>query len=113
MLDKDTRTAILALSRQGYGVRRIARELKLSRNSVRRVIQSGVVEPAMAERGSQLEEHLEEIRQFYAECKGNLVRVREKLEEALSKRGRVLKPPTPRSRGFAAATQSGWPSLWR
>jgi len=27
MLDKDTRTAILALSRQGYGVRRIAREL--------------------------------------------------------------------------------------
>jgi hypothetical protein len=28
MLDKDTRTAILALSRQGYGVRRIARELK-------------------------------------------------------------------------------------
>ena len=90
MLDKDTRTAILALSRQGYGVRRIARELKLSRNSVRRVILSGVVEPAMAERTSQLEEHLEAIQQFYAECKGNLVRVREKLEEALSKRGEKL-----------------------
>jgi len=90
MLDKDTRTAILALSRQGYGVRRIARELKISRNSVRRVILSGVVEPAMAERTSQLEEHLEAIQQFYAECKGNLVRVREKLEEALSKRGEKL-----------------------
>src|SRR3989304_1801112 len=90
MLDKDTRTAILALSGKGYGVRRIARELKISRNSVRRVIQSGVVEPAMADRGSQLEEHLEEIRQFYAECRGNLVRVREKLEEALSKRGQKL-----------------------
>ena len=90
MLDKDTRTAILALSGKGYGVRRIARELKISRNSVRRVIQSGVVEAAMAERGSQLEEHLEEIGQFYAECEGNLVRVREKLEEALSKRGQSL-----------------------
>jgi len=90
MLDKDTRTAILVLSGKGYGVRRIARELKLSRNSVRRVIQSGVVEPAMAERASQLEEHLEEIGQFYAECEGNLVRVREKLEEALSKRGESL-----------------------
>jgi len=91
MLDKDTRTAILALSGKGYGVRRIARELKLSRNSVRRVIQSGVVEAAMAERGSQLQEHLEDIRQFYAECEGNLVRVREKLEEALLKRGQSLK----------------------
>ena len=88
MLDKDTRTAILALSGKGYGVRRIAPgELKLSRNSVRRVIQSGVAQPAMADRRSHLEEHLEEIRHFYAECEGNLVRVREKLEEALSKRG--------------------------
>ena len=90
MLDKDTRTAILALSRRGYGVRRIARELNLSRNSVRRVIQSGVVEPAMAERRSQLEEHVEEIRNFYDECEGNLVRVHEKLEEALLKRGQQL-----------------------
>lgn len=90
MLDKDTRTAILALSRKGYEVRRIARELKLSRNSVRRVIQSGVVEPAMVDRRSQLEEHLEEICQFYEECEGNLVRVHEKLEEALLKRGQTL-----------------------
>ena len=91
MLDKDTRTAILALSRQGCGVRRIARELKLSRHSVRRVIQSGVTEPAMVERRSQLEEHLEEIRSFYEECQGNLVRVHEKLQEALLKRGQTLK----------------------
>lgn len=91
MLDKDTRTAILALSGKGYDVRRVARELKISRNSVRRVIQSGVAQPAMVDRGSQLEEHLEEIRQFYAECRGNLVRVREKLEETLTKRGQSLK----------------------
>lgn len=91
MLDKDTRTAILALSGKGYGVRRIGRELKLSRNTVRRVIQSAVVEAAMAERKSQLQEHLEDIRQFHAECEGNLVRVREKLEEALLKRGQSLK----------------------
>jgi transposase len=90
MLDKDTRTAILALSRKGYGVRRIARELKLSRNSVRRVIQSGVPEPVMADRSSQLEAHLEEIREFYNECQGSLVRVHEKLEEALLRRGQKL-----------------------
>ena len=90
MLDKDTRTAIVALWRKGYGVRRIARELKLSRNSVRRVIQSGVTKPTMVERPSQLEEHLEEIRSFYEECQGSLVRVHEKLQEALSKRGQRL-----------------------
>jgi transposase len=90
MLDKDMRAAILALSRQGYGVRHIARELKLSRNSVRRVLHSGVAEVAMVERGSQLEEHLEEIGEFYNECKGNLVRVHEKLQEALLKRGQQL-----------------------
>lgn len=90
MLDKDTRTAILTLSGKGYGVRHIARELQISRNSVRRVIHSPVAEPAMAPRTSQLEEHLEEIRQLYAECKGNLVRVRENLEQVLSKRGHKL-----------------------
>jgi transposase len=90
MLDKDTRTAILALSGKGYGVRRIARELKLSRNSVRRVFKSGTVEVSSVDRRSQLEEHLEEVRHFYDECEGNLVRVREKLDEALSQRGQRL-----------------------
>ena len=44
----------------------------------------------MAERSSQLEEHLEEIRLLYAECRGNLVRVREELEQALAQRGQPL-----------------------
>jgi transposase len=90
MLDKDMRTAILALSRKGLSPRRIARELKVSRNSVRRVLKSGTAEVSSVERGSQLDEHLEEIRSFYEECAGNLVRVREKLEEALAKRGERL-----------------------
>lgn len=87
MLDKDTRTAILALSREGYGPRRIAEDLGVSRNSVRRVLRSGMTEPAARLRGSILDGHLEDIRRFFAECNGNLVRVREKLLEALAKRG--------------------------
>ena len=38
----------------------------------------------MADRGSQLKEHLEEIRRFYDECEGKLVRVRKKLEASYS-----------------------------
>jgi len=83
MLDKDIRTAILALSRQGHGARRIAKDLGVSRNSVRQVIKSGRVVPNAAERGSRLDAHLEDIRRFHDECKGNLVRVKEKLEAAL------------------------------
>ena len=90
MLDKEMRTAILALSGKGYGPRRISRELKISRNSVRRVLKSGTAEVSSADRRSQLKEHLEDIRRFYDECQGNLVRVREKLEEALSQRGQRL-----------------------
>ena len=110
MLDKDTRTAILALSGKGYGVRRIARELKLSRNSVRRVIQSGVAQPAMADRRSQLEEHLEEIQQFYVECGGNLVRVREKLEEALTSHRRHSGPCYLGHRNRRDCRSIGWGS---
>ena len=90
MLDKDTRLAILALSNKGYGPRRIAKDLELSRNSVRRVIKSGTAEVAPAERGSQLEEHIEDIRRFYDECNGNMVRVREKLEDVVAGQGRAL-----------------------
>jgi transposase len=90
VLDKDTRTAILALAGQGYGPRRIAKELGLSRNSVRKVIRSGSADVVSVERGSRLEEHVEDIRRFYDECRGNLVRVRQKLEDLLEKRKEKL-----------------------
>jgi transposase len=82
MLDKETRTAIFALSRQGHGPSQIAKALNASRNSVKKVLKSGVAEPPAIEKPAKLDERLEEIRGFYAECLGNLVRVREKLADS-------------------------------
>lgn len=80
MLDLDTRTAILRLRREGHGARTIARTLGVSRNAVREVIRSGSAEVPPLERPERLKEHLERVRDLYARCQGNLVRVAEELE---------------------------------
>lgn len=60
-MDKETRTAILALGQKGCKLREIARALKVSRNSVKAVLREGAAEPGGAERASRLDEHLEDI----------------------------------------------------
>lgn len=83
MLDLETRTAILRLHREGHGSRRIARALGVSRNAVRTVIQSGRVEvPQMQGRQTPLDGELRRLRELHVECKGNQVRVHEKLVDA-------------------------------
>lgn len=82
MLDLDTRTAILRLRREGHGARTIARTLGVSRNAVRDVIRSGSAEVPPLERPEQLKEHLARVRDLYADCQGNVVRVLEELERA-------------------------------
>ncbi len=81
MLSKSLRTAILELHRQGVGLRRIARTLKISRTSVRKVILSDNPDPPQILRPSKIEPHRQEILELYAECRGNLVRVWEELQE--------------------------------
>lgn len=81
MLDRDTRAVILRLHREGYGSRRIAQGVGVSRNAVRDVIRSGQVEVPALERPEQLAKHRARVRELYAECRGNLVRVHEVLEE--------------------------------
>ncbi len=44
MQDRDTRTAILQLRDKGHGIRRIAKALKVSRGTVKRVLKSGTAE---------------------------------------------------------------------
>ena len=94
MLDKETRTAILALVAKECSEREIAQALKVSRNSVRAVVASGSAEPVEAARGSALDEHLENIQALHAQCRSkhgvNLVRVREKLIERLRQEGKTL-----------------------
>jgi hypothetical protein len=61
------------------------------------VLRSGAAEPGEVERASRLDEHLEDIRAFHAECKDrrdgrtNLLRVWEKLDEKLRGQGKKLK----------------------
>jgi transposase len=87
MIDRQMRMAILALRAKEHGLREIAKALGVSRNSVREVVASGSAEPAGARRASMFDEHLESIRIYYGECRGNMVRVMEKLQDKLAGRG--------------------------
>jgi len=79
MLDHDTRATILHLKAQGHGIRTIARTLRLSKNSVKRVLRSGSAPVPPLEREDTLTPHLERIRELHQRCEGNRVRVAELL----------------------------------
>lgn len=79
MLDQSTREAILQLHEKGYGTRRIATSLRISRGAVKEVLAAGTAEvPALA-RAESAEPYREEILDLVPRCKGNLVRVHEEL----------------------------------
>ena len=70
------------MSKEGHGAIKIAKTLGLSRNAVRKVIRSGQVEVPGLEREELLTSSLELVRALYGDCRGNLVRVSEKLADA-------------------------------
>jgi len=82
VLDQTTRAAILRLRLEGHGSRRIATALGISRNAVREVLRAGTAEVPRLERPELGDAHRAEIAALYVECKGNLVRVHEKLRDA-------------------------------
>jgi len=79
MLDQETRTAILTLAKQKVSIRGIATALSISRRAVRDVIRSGTAEVPRIERPEKAEAFADRIRELYAGCKGNLVRVHEEI----------------------------------
>lgn len=81
MLHHRQRAAILELSAKGLSARQIAKVLKISRPSVKKVVESGTETVARALRPSRLEGRQEEIEELTRRCKGNLVRVHEELTE--------------------------------
>ena len=86
MLDESIRSAILVLREQSHSIRAIARAVKVSRDTVQRVLAAG--SPAIPDlpRPEKAEAHQEEILELLPACKGNLIRVHEKLVD----RGAVL-----------------------
>ena len=81
MLDLATRTAILKLRAEGRDLRAIARDLHVSRNSVRAVVASGHAEVPSLVRPDSAAPHASLIAELFPICNGNLVRVFEKLQD--------------------------------
>lgn len=79
MLSQSQRTAILELRAKGTNKREIARLLNLSRQSVRKVLQSNSAELPKIEREEKAAPHRQRILELLHDCKGNLVRVHEEL----------------------------------
>jgi predicted transcriptional regulator len=79
MLSQNQRTAILELAGQGVSRHEIARVLKISRGTVKKVLRSGSASIAAVERAEKCEPYRQQILDLLSSCKGNLVRVLEEL----------------------------------
>ncbi|HEY5506434.1 MAG TPA: IS21 family transposase, partial [Coriobacteriia bacterium] len=79
MLDQSQRTTVLELHRQGQGIRAIARVLQISRGAVRDVLAAGTATVPTIARPEKADPYVDDIRQLYVSCQGNLVRVHEEL----------------------------------
>jgi hypothetical protein len=77
MIDSDTQTAIQRLRQEGHGVKTIARALAISKNTVKRALAEPAGSPTA--RPLSLEPHVELVRELFARCRGNRVRVHEEL----------------------------------
>ncbi len=80
MLDQSQRSAVLELHRQGQGIRAIARVLQISRGAVRDVLAAGTATVPTIARPEKADPYVDDIRQLYVSCAGNLVRVHEELQ---------------------------------
>jgi transposase len=79
MLSQEQRTAILEMHRQGVSKHEIARVLKLTRRSVRKVLRSNSSTVPLVPRQEKAEPYRQQILDLLNQCKGNLVRVHEEL----------------------------------
>lgn len=79
MLDEATRAAILRLSKEGHGKKKIAELVGASPGAVKRVMRLGRADVPALERAEKAEPHRAEIIALFTSCKGNLVRVHEEL----------------------------------
>ena len=80
MISDATRAAIITLAEQGIALREISRLMKLSRNTVRRVLRDQRPVPGARTRQTD-DERARVIETLFARCGGNLVRVQELLRE--------------------------------
>jgi transposase len=80
MIDPDMRQAIFRLHQEGMTLREISRRLKISRNSVRKIVQQQGAMPNKTRR-DKIHIDPELLRRLHAECDGWMQRIHEKLTE--------------------------------
>lgn len=80
MIDPETRKAVFRLNERGMGIRKIARSLGISRNTVRQIIEAKGEMPQAA-RDDKIEIDPDELRKLHKECDGYRRRMHEKLTE--------------------------------
>ena len=80
MIAEELREAIRLLKAQGRPLREISRALKVSRNTVRRVLREGE-QPQTPAQDPHLQAIVELLPQLYRDCKGNAVRIGEVLKD--------------------------------
>jgi transposase len=78
MITEESRQAILSLHGRGVPIRQISQILKISRNTVKQAIRGARQAPR---RRSRYEDLSSAVREAFVSAKGNVVRVRETLEE--------------------------------
>src|SRR5664279_3969340 len=79
MLSQAQRTAILELNAKGVSRREIARVLRMSRLTVRKVLRTNSTSVPEIQRAEKAEPYPQQILDLLTSCKGNLVRVHEEL----------------------------------
>lgn len=85
MLDEHLRAAVLGLAKKGFGTRRIARALRISRCAVRDILERGDPSAPSILRPEKAEPYRDQILELYPFCGGNLVRVHEELQKGGAK----------------------------
>ncbi len=80
MIGPDKRKAIVTLHEEGMSLREISRRLKVSRKTVRDIIQHGGAVPDTV-RKDKIEVDPELLRKLHADCGGWIQRIHEKLTE--------------------------------
>lgn len=79
MISPETKQAILTMFEKGCGIRQISRTLKVSKNTVRRVVRGEAGETVL--KTSRYEELRAVISELFKPCRGNVVRIQEIVEE--------------------------------
>ena len=80
MIEADKRKAIYLLHQEGMSIRQIAQRLRVSRHTVRRMIQEQGQMPAVVHADKkQIDEQL--LRDLYRQCQGRIRRMHELLVE--------------------------------